>query len=119
MFDTKGAPHLLLHYASTKQNQCRSTDKSTNTGSKGTSTKARHERFKVLLARNRLLSYQEQMNSVLPITYVSPFDFAQPEAFVKLEPEVYAFFSLYPEADKEKQAKRFAKEEQTQAVGEC
>lgn len=40
------------------------------------------------------------------ITYVSPFDFAKPEAFVMLEPEACAFFSLYPEADQGDKTKR-------------
>jgi len=118
MFDSRGAPALLLHYASITQNQCRSTDKSTNTGGKGTSTETRYERFQVLLARNRLLSYQEQMNSVLPITYVSPFDFAKPEAFVRLEPEVCAFFQIFPEANQSKQTKPSQKEGQAKEVGD-
>lgn len=52
------------------------------------------------------------------ITYVSPFDFAKPEAWVRIEPEACAFFQIFPETDQSKQTKPSQKEGQEKEVGD-
>lgn len=54
----------------------------------------------------------------MTITLVSPFSYARPESFIRLEPEAAVLFSILPETETKGQAGPQAKKTQAQEMGD-